>query len=289
MLFLNQVLNGFNSSAILLLTSLGIVVILGNMGIVNLAHGECIMIGAYVCFFCTTVLHLPFLLSIPIAFIVLGALGIVVNQFMIKKLMAKNGGKIAETMLATYGLSLIFKQGTKLVFGANLQYVEVPFKGTVKLGKVMIPVYNIAIIIVAVIVITVTYLLFFKTAFGRQMRATTGNRVMTECLGINTGKVDNFTFAYGFGLAGIAGVMIAPVLGVTPYLGEKYLTNAFMNVIVGGLNSLAGTGFSSVLIGESITILSGFSNEVNAKVLIFVIVIILIRIKPQGLFTKERR
>lgn len=289
MLILNQIFNGLNSSAILLLTSLGIVVILGNMGIVNLAHGECIMLGAYVCFFCTTVLHLPFLLSIPIAFVALGFLGMFINQFMIKKLMAKNGGKIAETMLATYGLSLIFKQGIKLIFGANLQYVENPFKGTVRLGGVMIPVYNIVVIVVAVLVLVATYVLFFKTAFGRQMRATTGNRVMTECLGINTGKIDNFTFGYGFGLAGIAGVMIAPILGVTPFLGEKYMTNAFMNVIVGGLNSLLGTGLSSGLIGESITILSGFSNEISAKLLIFIIVIILIRFKPQGLFTKERR
>ncbi len=289
MLILNQIMNGLNSSAILLLTSLGIVVILGNMGIVNLAHGECIMLGAYVCFFCTTVLELPFLLSIPVAFIVLGILGIFINQFMIKKLMQKNGGKVAETMLATYGLSLILKQGTKLIFGANLQYVENPFKGTIKLGSIIIPVYNIVVIIVALLVLLTTYILFFKTAFGRQMRATTGNRVMTECLGINTGKIDNFTFGYGFGLAGVAGVMIAPILGVTPFLGEKYLTNAFMNVIVGGLNSLLGTGFSSALIGESITILSGFSNEISAKLLIFIIVIILIRFKPEGLFTKERR
>lgn len=112
---------------------------------------------------------------------------------------------------------------------------------------------------------------------------------MTECLGINTSKVDGITFAYGFGLAGVAGVMIAPIVGVTPFLGEKYLTNAFMNVIVGGLNSLLGTGLSSALIGESITVVSGFSDEVSAKLLIFIIVIILIRFKPEGLFTKERR
>lgn len=289
MVFINQLFNGLNSSAILLLTSLGIVVILGNMGIVNLAHGECIMLGAYVCYFCTTVLGLPFLVSLPAAFILLALLGIVVNQFMIRKLMAKTGGRIAETMLATYGLSLIFKQGVKLIFGANLQYVEVPFQGALRLGSIMIPVYNIAVIVVSLLVLLATWLLFFKTSFGRQMRATTGNRMMTECLGINTSRVDNITFAYGFGLAGIAGVMIAPILGVTPFLGEKYLTNAFMNVIVGGLNSLVGTGLSSVLIGESITVLSNFSDEISAKLLIFAIVIVLIRIKPEGLFTRERR
>lgn len=289
MLLVNQLFNGLNSAAILSLTSLGIVVILGNMGIVNLAHGECIMLGAYICYLCTTVLKLPFLISIPIAFCLLGLFGILVNQFMLKKLMMKNGGKVAETMLATYGLSLILKQGTKMIFGANLQYVDNPFQGTIKLGTVLIPIYNMVVVLVAVLVLLATAFLFFKTSFGRQMRATTGNRGMTECLGINTGKIDNFTFAYGFGLAGIAGVMIAPVLGVTPFLGEKYLTNAFMNVIVGGLNSLLGTGLSSVLIGESITVLSGFSNEINAKLLVFIIVIILIRFKPQGLFTKERR
>lgn len=289
MLFVNQLFNGLNASAILLLTSLGIVVIMGNMGIVNLAHGECIMIGAYVCYFCTTVLHLPFLLSIPISFLILGMVGIVVNKVMISKLMAKSGGNEAETLLATYGLSLILKQGTKLIFGANIQYVENPFPGAVSIGFLSIPYYNIVVIIIAVLVLALTGVLFFKTSFGRQMRATTGNRVMTECLGINTSKVDNITFAYGFGLAGVAGAVIAPIVGVTPFLGEKYLTNAFMNVIVGGLNSLMGTGLSSTLIGESITTLSGFSDEVSAKLIIFIVVIILIRFKPEGLFTKERR
>lgn len=289
MVLINQLINGLNSSAILLLTSLGIVVIMGNMGIVNMAHGECIMIGAYVCYFMTTVLGLPFLLAIPISFVILALLGILVNNFMIRKLMGKNGGKTVETLLATYGLSLILKQGTKLIFGANLQYVEVPLQGTLKMGTVMIPYYYLVVITVSVLVLLLTYFLFFKTSFGRQMRATTGNRMMTECLGIDTSKVDNITFAYGFGLAGIAGVMIAPILGVTPFLGEKYLTNAFMNVIVGGLNSLVGTGLSSVLISESITTISSFSDEVSAKLLVFLAVIVLIRIKPQGLFTKERR
>lgn len=289
MLFVNQIFNGLNASAILLLTSLGIVVIMGNMGIVNLAHGECIMLGAYVCYFFVTGMHLPFLLAIPVAFLILALIGWLVDRFMISKLMAKSGGNEAETLLATYGLSLILKQGTKLIFGANIQYVENPFPGAVFLGSVSIPIYNIVVIVVSLLVLLLTWLLFFKTSFGRQMRATTGNRTMTECLGINTSKVDGITFAYGFGLAGVAGVMIAPIVGVTPFLGEKYLTNAFMNVIVGGLNSLLGTGLSSALIGESITVVSGFSDEVSAKLLIFIIVIILIRFKPEGLFTKERR
>ncbi len=289
MLIVNQLLNGLNASAILLLTSLGIVVIMGNMGIVNLAHGECIMLGAYVCYFFVTVLGLPFILAIPIAFVILGLVGMIVNRVMISKLMSKSGGGEAETLLATYGLSLILKQGTKLIFGANIQYVENPFSGVVTIGNVSIPIYNIVVIIVSLLVLLLTWFVFFKTSFGRQMRATTGNRTMTECLGINTSKVDTLTFGYGFALAGVAGVMIAPIVGVTPFLGEKYLTNAFMNVIVGGLNSLVGTGLSSALIGESITVLSGFSDEVSAKLIIFLIVIVLIRFKPEGLFTKERR
>ena len=283
MLIVNQLLNGLNASAILLLTSLGIVVIMGNMGIVNLAHGECIMLGAYVCYFFVTVLGLPFILAIPIAFVILGLVGMIVNRVMISKLMSKSGGGEAETLLATYGLSLILKQGTKLIFGANIQYVENPFSGVVTIGNVSIPIYNIVVIIVSLLVLLLTWFVFFKTSFGRQMRATTGNRTMTECLGINTSKVDTLTFGYGFALAGVAGVMIAPIVGVTPFLGEKYLTNAFMNVIVGGLNSLVGTGLSSALIGESITVLSGFSDEVSAKLIIFLIVIVLIRFKPEGL------
>ena len=176
-----------------------------------------------------------------------------------------------------------------MIFGANMRYVEVPFKGTLRLGGVMIPYYNIAVIAVAVIVLGGVYWLLYKTAFGRQMRATTGNRMMTECLGINTSMIDNMTFGLGFGLAGIAGVMVAPIQGVTPYMGDIYLSNAFMNVIVGGANSILGSGAASVLIGEAINMLSSVSNEINAKLLIFTIVIILIRFKPQGLFSRERR
>ena len=195
MLIVNQLLNGLNASAILLLTSLGIVVIMGNMGIVNLAHGECIMLGAYVCYFFVTVLGLPFILAIPIAFVILGLVGMIVNRVMISKLMAKSGGGEAETLLATYGLSLILKQGTKLIFGANIQYVENPFSGVANIGNVSIPIYNIVVIIVSLLVLLLTWFVFFKTSFGRQMRATTGNRTMTECLGINTSKVDTLTFA----------------------------------------------------------------------------------------------
>ena len=289
MVFINQIFNGLNSSAILLLTSIGIVIIIGNMGIVNLAHSGCIMIGAYICYIFSSLLNIPFLLCIPIAFLGVGALGFLVNHFMIRKLMGKSGSNITETLLCTYGLSLIFKQVIKMIFGANMRYVEVPFKGTLRLGGVMIPYYNIAVIAVAVIVLGGVYWLLYKTAFGRQMRATTGNRMMTECLGINTSMIDNMTFGLGFGLAGIAGVMVAPIQGVTPYMGDIYLSNAFMNVIVGGANSILGSGAASVLIGEAINMLSSVSNEINAKLLIFTIVIILIRFKPQGLFSRERR
>ena len=121
------------------------------------------------------------------------------------------------------------------------------------------------------------------------MRAVTSNRPMTECLGINTHAVDSLTFAFGVGLAGLAGAVLAPIRGVSPFMGASYITDSFINVCVGGLQSMIGTTLSSLLIGESTSILGGFWNEVDAKILVFLIVVVLIRFRPDGLFRKEKR
>lgn len=285
MLLLTQLLNGLNASAVLLIASLGVVVIMGHMKVVNLAHGECIMLGAYASYYSNTVLGLPFVLSLVTAFFATGLIGLAIERLIIRKLY----GKAAETLLATYALSLVLKQLVKMLCGPELKYVKIPYDGAFKIGNVVIPQYNVLVIAIAVVILLITGFLFFRTRFGKKMRAINGNRSMTECLGINTSTVDLITFAYGVALAGLAGAVMAPVRGVSPFMGEQFLTDSFINVVVGGLNSLIGTTLSSALIGGSMTLLGGFWNEINAKILVFLIVIVLIRFKPNGLFRKESR
>lgn len=284
-MLLAQLFNGLNASALYLMMALGLVIIFGHMQVVNLAHGELIMIGAYVAYYLFTFLGMPVYLSMFFAFLVTAALGFVIEKVLIKRIY----GKISETLLATYGLSLILQQAVRAISGSELKYVGMPFEGSFSLGKAVIPFYNVFVAITALFMLLCTWILFYKTPFGKKMRAITQNRVMTECLGIDTSRTDTWTFAYGAGLAGLAGAVLAPIRGVSPAMGAQYLTDAFLTVVVGGVNSLIGTLSGSLMIGESISLLGIVGNEVNAKILVFIIIIIIIRFKPEGLFSSERR
>lgn len=284
-MLLTNIINGINSSAVLLLSALGLVIILGYMKVVNLAHTEVIMFGAYVCYYVYTVFQLPFFAAVISAYIVSAALGIAMEKFVIKKLY----GKQAETLLATFAVSILLKQGVRLICGAELKLVGIPFRGNFTIGKVVVPHYYLFVILITILAAVVTWWIFHKTRFGKTAASTTQNRAMTECLGIDTSRVDTWTFAHGMGLAGLAGAVLAPISSVSPFMGATYLTDTFMNVVVGGVNSLVGTALSSVMIGESTSILGGFSDMVNAKIIVFLIVIVIIRFKPEGLFASERR
>ena len=264
-----QLINGISASALLLIYSLGVVVIMGHMNVVNMAHGECIMLGAYVCYYINTVAGAPFFVALIMSFVVTALFGLLIERLVIRKLY----GKTAETLLATYALSLIVKQLINLICGSELKYIAIPFEGHLDIGGVTIPYYNIFIILFAAVILLVTWIIFYKTPFGTKMRAVTSNRPMTECLGINAHAVDSLTFAFG----------------VSPFMGASYITDSFINVCVGGLQSMIGTTLSSLLIGESTSILGGFWNEVDAKILVFLIVVVLIRFRPDGLFRKEKR
>ncbi|MCL2695886.1 MAG: urea ABC transporter permease subunit UrtB [Clostridiales bacterium] len=283
-MFLQLLTNGVNYAAVLFLMAIGLVIIMGHMKIVNLAHGELIMVGAYVSYYVSTVLKLPYILAVFGGFFVSGLLGLIIG-LIIRRLY----GKLAETLLATFAFSLIIQQGVRLIAGPRSQNVNIPLNGTLMLGNMRVPYYNLVIISVALLVLLLTWLLLHKTKIGKQIRAVTENRAMTDCLGINTQRVDMVTFTYGTGLAGLAGAVLAPRSTVTFAMGVQFLTESFLNVVVGGIDSIFGTALSSVLIGESLTFIGGYWNDVIAKVLVFLLIIILIRFKPEGLFTKERR
>lgn len=283
--FFALLLNGLNSSALILMAALGMVVICGLMNVINLAHGELIMIGAYTAYCITQQAGMSFAVALPAAFAVSAAVGAAMELAVIRRLT----GRPAETMLATFGISVVLQQMANLIFGAQSQYVAIPIPGNFSLGHVVVPYYNVFTILFVAAVLAGTVLLMKKTRFGRRVRAITQNRSMAECLGIDSAHVDTMTFAFGSGLAGLAGALAAPVKSVSPFMGGPYLINSFLTSVVGGIASFFGTTVGSLLVGESTALLGGLTNDVLASILVFLIIIAVIRFKPEGLFAKERR
>jgi urea transport system permease protein len=284
-LLISQIINGLSISSMLFITALGLVIIFGLMDVVNMAHGEFIMLGAYVTYFVTTVFEASFALAMVLAFIVTALFGVIIEVTLIKKLY----GKVAETLLATFALSIILQQIVRMVLGPEDKFVGLPIEGSLTIQGIVVPLYNVFLIVVALLIMLATLALFYKTSFGMQLRAVTKNRNMAQCLGINTSRIDTLTFACGSGLAGLAGALIAPVKSVMPTMGTSYIIDGFLTVVLGGFTSIVGTAAGSVVISESVTVMAGFISEITAKILVFLIIIVLIRFKPEGLFTSERR
>lgn len=284
-LFLSQVFNGLTNTAILFLVSVGLVIIFGLLDVVNMAHGEFIMLGAYSAVVCVNTFHLPFFVAVIIAAIVAGVIGSIVEAVIIKRLY----GKVAETLLGTFALSYIFQQIIRSIFGPEDQQLSLPTEAAFELVGVYIPVYNLILIAIAIIILVGSLLLISKTTFGMQIRANVQNRKMVQCLGVNSLKIDNFTFTYGCMLAGIAGALIAPIKSISPGMGVTYIVDSFLVVVLGGLQSIMGSFLSSFVIGESETVLAGYMTEISAKLLVFLLIIIIIRFRPQGLFFNKNK
>ncbi len=285
-LFFQQLLNGISNSSVLFLTTIGLVIIFGMMDVVNNAHGEFIMLGAYTTCLSINVFHLPFAVAAILAALITGVIGIAIERIVIKKLY----GKVAETLLVTFALEYILQQIVRIIFGPENQTVVVPVKGQLTVGPVSIPYYNLVLIAMAVAVLALTLILFYKTSFGMQLRAINQNRDMTQCLGINVSRINMLTFAYGAALAGFSGALIAPIKSVYPGMGPAYNVDGFLVVILGGLNSVIGSFASSFVINESITLMSGYMSQIVSKLLIFVVIIVIVRFRPNGLFSsKEKR
>ncbi len=285
-IFFSQLINGLSISAGLFLAAIGLVIVFGMLDVVNMAHGEFIMIGAYVGCIVVNQLKLPFILAMLAGFLVSAFFGLIVEHVLIRKLY----GKVAETLLITFALTYIIQQIMRMIFGPENQKLELPIKGRISFGIITIPYYNIFLIFMAVAVLLGTLLLFYKTSYGMQLRSITQNRQMSQCLGINSGRIDKITFAYGCGLGGLAGVLLAPIASVTPGMGHEYIVDSFLVVILGGLNSIVGSFLGSVVVEESVSVIASQVSLVTAKLLVFIIIIVLIRFKPHGLFaSKDKR
>jgi urea transport system permease protein len=287
---------GISLSSILLIMSLGLAVVFGLMGVINMAHGELMMIGAYATFvtqqcfiawFSPEMFDWYFPVALPVAFLAAAAFGWLLEATVVRFLY----GRLLETLLATWGVSLILMQAARVYFG-DLTAVIAPQAlrgGAQVMVGVYLPYNRIFIIILSIICVLGIYFLLFRSNLGIRVRSVTQNRNMSACLGIPTRKVDSYTFAFASGLAGIAGWALTMVGNVDPGLGQNYIVDAFMVVVTGGVGKLAGTIWASLGIGGLNKLIEPVSGAVYGKVFILVGVILFLQWRPQGLFAAKGR
>ena len=285
---ITQFLNGFSVVAILMIAALGLAIIFGVAGVINMAHGEFIMVGAYTAAVVGQLGGNTFI-AVPVAFFVVALLGLIVERGIIQWIYERP----LETLLATWGVGIILQVLTKLIFGPELYYVGAPkiLDGGFRTGIGLLPFpwYRLFLIILAIALMLITYLLLFKTDLGLKVRGVRRNRTMSGCLGIDTAKVDMLIFAFGSGLAGVAGAALAPIKSVSTTMGFPYAVDSYMVLVLGGVGSLWGVVAGSFLIGEAETILSFIYNNVIGKLLVFIFIVLAIRVFPKGLFGYHER
>lgn len=283
---------GLALGAVLLLAAIGLAITFGVMGVINMAHGEMIMLGAYT----TYVIQLlmpesigaSLLVSIPAAFLVSGFVGILIERSVIRHLY----GRPLETLLATFGISLILQQAVRSIFGPLNREVITPdwLAGTFMVNPGLSLTYNrLYIIIFSLVVLAVLALVLKRTLFGLQMRAVTMNRPMASSMGIRTGWVDALTFGLGSGIAGIAGVALSQLTNVGPNLGQAYIIDSFMVVVFGGVGNLWGTLVGAMSLGVANKFMEPVAGAVLAKILVLVFIILFIQKRPRGLFALKGR
>ncbi|WP_336956102.1 urea ABC transporter permease subunit UrtB [Acinetobacter johnsonii] len=291
-----HVFSGFSTASILLLAALGLAITYGLLGVINMAHGELIMIGAYTTYvvqslfktYLGSYVDWYLIAAIPAAFLVSALIGMLIERTVIRPLY----GRQLETLLATFGVSLILMQVVRMIFGA--QNVEVSniswLSGGIALSpSLMLPYNRIAIIVFTVAVLLLLVYLLNKTRFGLFVRAVTQNRQMARAVGIRSSRIDMLAFGLGSGLAGLAGCALAQVGNVGPDLGQNYIIDAFLVVVVGGVGQVWGAVLAALGLGISGTVLEIGMGAVLAKIILLVLVILFIQKRPQGLFAIKGR
>ncbi|MEI6535548.1 MAG: urea ABC transporter permease subunit UrtB [Verrucomicrobiaceae bacterium] len=281
--FLNALFIGLSVASIWLVAALGLTIIYGTMGVINMAHGEFIMLGAFSTYVFQTQLGVPFIVCIPLAFIVVGLFGWVIERLLIRSLY----NRPLDTLLATWGLSLILIQVVRLTFGAAPLYVAVPawLDFQVDLEILHLSGLRLFIMVVAVLLVVLTWYLMYRTTWGIRVRAVMQDKEMAASFGINTDRVYSITFAYGAGLAGAAGAMFGALKTLFPDMGSGYIVEAFLVVVVGGIQ-LAGSVLSALILGQLNSIFSYFTNDTFARFVLFSLIVIFLRFRPQGLLTE---
>ena len=291
-----KVFSGLSLGSILLLAALGLAITYGVMGVINMAHGELLMIGAYATYAMQGLFrtYLPgyvdwyVLAAVPLAFFAAAAVGILLERTVIRRLY----GRPLETLLATWGLSLILIQAARVFFGAQNVEVANPawMSGGIEvLPSIVLPLNRIVIIGFSLFVLSLVWVLMNKTRLGMFVRAVTQNRPMAGCVGVPTSRVDTLAFGLGAGIAGLGGVALSQIANVGPDMGQGYIVDSFLVVVVGGVGQLAGAVWAALGLGVIAKFLEGWTGAVIAKIAVLVFVIIFIQKRPQGLFALKGR
>jgi urea transport system permease protein len=286
---------GLSLGSVLLLAAIGLAITFGVMGVINMAHGEMVMIGAYVTFVVQEIIRnnnpalfdYSLVIAVPLSFVVAGGIGIVIERTIIRFLY----GRPLETLLATWGLSLILQPAVRTAFGPNNREVGNPswMSGAFDVGGITITYNRLWIICFALAVFIALLALLRFTRFGLEMRAVTQNRPMAASMGIRTSRVDALTFGLGSGIAGMAGVALSQIDNVSPNLGQGYIIDSFMVVVFGGVGNLWGTLVGSFVLGIANKFLEPYAGAVLGKIAILVLIILFIQKRPRGLFALKGR
>ena len=286
---------GISLGSVLLLAAIGLAITFGVMGVINMAHGEMVMLGAYTTFVVQEIIRQNFpglfdwslAIALPLAFIVTGLIGIAIERGIIRFLY----GRPLETLLATWGISLIIQQSVQRIFSANIREVGNPtwMSGSFELGGLAITWNRFYIVIFAIIVFLTLLMVLKYTAIGLHMRAVTQNRRMASAMGIRTPLVDAMTFGLGSGIAGLAGVALSQIGNVSPNLGQGYIIDSFMVVVFGGVGNLWGTLVGALTLGIANKFIEPYAGAVLGKIIILVLIILFIQRRPRGLFALKGR
>ncbi|QQK81160.1 urea ABC transporter permease subunit UrtB [Salicibibacter cibi] len=291
-----QMFNGASLGAILLLIALGLAITFGLMKVINMAHGELIMIGAYsayvmqlifVNYVPDSMFDLYFIMAIPGAFLIAALVGSLLEAGIIRHLY----GRPLDSLLATFGIGLILQQAARSIFGAPNVGVANPsfLSGSLSVFSLELPYPRLFILGLVTLCFATLAFFLYKTRYGRKIRAVMQNREMAMCIGVSSRKVDNLTFAIGSGLAGVAGVALTLIGPIGPTLGLTYIVDAFMVVVVGGVGALVGTVAGAMGIGVFNTILEYWTNASMGQVLVFALIILFLQWRPSGLFPQTSR
>jgi urea transport system permease protein len=293
---LAAVFSGLSLGSVLLLAALGLAITYGLMGVINMAHGEFLMIGAYATYlvqglfrqFAASWFDWYLFAALPTAFFLCALIGMALERSVLRWLY----GRPLETLLSTWGVSLLLIQGCRMLFGAQNVEVENPswLSGSISLaGDIGIPFNRAVILCFALAVLWAVYLVLQKTRSGLFVRAVTQNRAMAACTGIATDRVDMLTFGFGCGIAGLGGVALSQIGNVGPDLGQQYVVDSFMVVVLGGVGQLAGTAIAALGLGSISKILEPVAGAVLAKITVLMFIILFIQRRPQGLFALKGR
>ena len=289
---LETVAFGLSLGSVLVLVAIGLAITFGVMGVINMAHGELMMLGAYTTYvvqlWMPDLIGASLLVAVPAAFVVSGSAGVLIERTVIRFLY----GRPLETLLATFGVSLVLQQLVRSVFSANNRAVVTPtwMSGALQFNEAFSLTYNrLYIVLFAIIVFALVLAVLKYTRLGLDIRAVSQNRAMARAMGVRTGRVDALTFGLGAGIAGVAGVALTQLTNVGPNLGQAYIVDSFMVVVFGGVGNLWGTLIGGMSLGIVNKLLEPFAGAVLGKILVLIVLILFIQRRPRGLFPQTGR